>query len=82
LYHRKLTAERPNFIAGSPPEQKQVLAKIRYNAPKVPARLEVHNSTVEVEFAEPQKSITPGQAVVFYDQDIVLGGATITAYGD
>jgi len=42
----------------------------------------VQKSMVEVEFAEPQRSITPGQAVVFYDQDTVLGGATIKAYGD
>ena len=82
LFHKKLTADEPNFIAGSPPDKSLILAKIRYNAPKVPARLTVQKSMVEVEFAEPQRSITPGQAVVFYDQDTVLGGATIKAYGD
>jgi tRNA-specific 2-thiouridylase len=37
---------------------------------------------VRVIFDEPQRAITPGQAVVFYDGDVVLGGATIVQSGD
>ena len=33
--------------------------------------------TVRVEFDQPQRAVTPGQAVVFYDGDLVIGGATI-----
>ncbi|MBI4598059.1 MAG: tRNA 2-thiouridine(34) synthase MnmA, partial [Candidatus Omnitrophica bacterium] len=35
------------------------------------------DSAVSVEFDEPQQAITPGQAVVFYDGDVVLGGGWI-----
>ncbi|HHV64127.1 MAG TPA: tRNA 2-thiouridine(34) synthase MnmA [Peptococcaceae bacterium] len=79
LYHSALLGEKPNFISGEPPKEKvQVKAKIRYNAPKVPAEIEMQqNNLVKVSFAEPQRAITPGQAVVFYQGDVVLGGATI-----
>ncbi|MGI5901733.1 MAG: tRNA 2-thiouridine(34) synthase MnmA [Desulfitobacteriia bacterium] len=80
LYHRNLLAKDANFISGFPPQEKiAVRAKIRYKAPAVPAFLTVHNNEeVEVEFEEPQRAITPGQAVVFYEGESVLGGATIS----
>ncbi|MDR2713220.1 MAG: tRNA 2-thiouridine(34) synthase MnmA [Clostridiales bacterium] len=56
----------------------RVNAKIRYRSPEVPARLySGDNGNILVRFAEPQKAIAPGQAVVFYLEDIVLGGGTI-----
>lgn len=52
--------------------------KIRYNSPKVSATLiPLKDNSIKVVFDEPQKSVTPGQAVVFYTDDIVLGGGTI-----
>ena len=36
------------------------------------------NGYTRVEFDEPQRAITPGQAVVLYDGDVVIGGGTIT----
>ena len=52
--------------------------KIRYSAPKVKATLiPLDNGNIKVVFAEPQKAITPGQAVVFYDNNIVIGGGII-----
>ena len=52
--------------------------KIRYSAPKVNATLiPIDNDTIKVIFDVPQRAITPGQAVVFYDGDIVIGGGTI-----
>ena len=35
------------------------------------------NGTIRVEFDQPQRAITPGQAVVLYDGDLVIGGGTI-----
>lgn len=52
--------------------------KIRYSAPKAKATLiPIDDNNIKVVFDEPQKAITPGQAVVFYDEDIVVGGGTI-----
>ncbi len=83
LFHRKLLAEKPSFVSGFEPDKiRNIMAKIRYNAPKVPAYLNVREGMVKVEFPEPQRAITPGQAVVFYDEETVLGGATIKAYED
>ncbi|MNI30871.1 tRNA-specific 2-thiouridylase MnmA [compost metagenome] len=56
----------------------KVSAKIRYSAKKSPATIiPLDNGNVKVEFEIAQRAITPGQAVVFYDNDIVVGGGTI-----
>jgi tRNA-specific 2-thiouridylase len=53
--------------------------KIRHNHPGAAARVEVHaDSEAIVEFLEPQRAITPGQAAVFYDGDEVVGGGWIS----
>lgn len=55
-----------------------VTVKIRYSASKVKATLiPTNDDTIKVVFNEPQRAVTPGQAVVFYDNDIVVGGGTI-----
>lgn len=55
-----------------------VTVKIRYSAPKVKATLiPIDADSIKVVFDEPQRAVTPGQAVVFYDGDIVVGGGTI-----
>ncbi len=60
------------------PEPREVQAKIRYAHPAAPALLEpMKGNRVRVTFHTPQASITPGQAVVFYDHDLVLGGGWI-----
>jgi len=57
----------------------EVLAKIRANSPKAPAqiKLSADRKSTEVTFFEPQEAITPGQAAVFFDKDVVLGGGWI-----
>ena len=56
----------------------QVTAKIRYSAKKAAATLiPLDDGNIKVVFGEPQRAITPGQAVVFYDENKVVGGGTI-----
>lgn len=78
-YSGYLTAVELNFVAGEPPRQLQEIeAKIRYRADPSPAVLyPPQRGTARVEFKEKQKAVTPGQAVVFYRGEEVLGGGTI-----
>ncbi len=52
-------------------------AKIRSAGQKAECKIFIENNGARVEFLEPQNAITAGQAVVFYDGDVVLGGGTI-----
>ncbi|MCK5738149.1 tRNA 2-thiouridine(34) synthase MnmA, partial [bacterium] len=57
-----------------------VQVKIRYNDPGTPATLRaISDDQIEVVFENPQKSVTPGQSVVCYQDDIVIAGGIITA---
>jgi tRNA-uridine 2-sulfurtransferase len=57
---------------------REVTVKIRYNHPGTPATLTpMENERVRIRLHEQQKAVTPGQAAVFYDDDIVLGGGWI-----
>ncbi len=59
-------------------ENQPVTVKIRYNAPEVEAFvLPLEDGKIKVDFKKPQKSVTPGQSVVLFDGDVVLGGAVI-----
>ncbi len=80
LERDSLELERCNWIAmAEPPEQVKALVKIRYNHPGTQATIRPGpGGTAEVRFDEPQRAITPGQACVFYDGDVVLGGGWIT----
>ncbi len=61
------------------PEPMEVLAKVRYSAKAAPATVFPGEEFFRVEFHEPQRAVTPGQAVVFYGEDgtLVIGGGTI-----
>ena len=76
-----LTAHCMNYIPFAPPAASvpiRVQAKIRYLAPPAPATLyPLSADTARVEFDAPQRSVTPGQSVVLYDGDLVLGGGII-----
>ncbi len=55
-----------------------VQAKIRYSAHESPAMIKpLENGDVHICFENPQRAITPGQSIVFYDNDVVIGGGTI-----
>jgi tRNA-specific 2-thiouridylase len=74
-----LTASDPNFISVDElRDEMKVTAKIRYSAKEAPAVIRpLDGNRVEVIFDKLQRAITPGQAVVFYDGDTVVGGAVI-----
>ncbi len=79
VFSNELTASDLNFISiEKPVDGMRVGAKIRYSAKESPATIHVlDNNKVKVTFDVPQRAITPGQAVVFYDGDVVVGGGTI-----
>ena len=76
-----LIAEDITFISGEPPQGRiDVEARIRYRSEAVPAVLEPpDDGRAVVRFARPQRAVTPGQAVVFYAGERVLGGGTIVS---
>ncbi len=79
LYSKALTADRFNWISGDVPSGPVTCcAKIRYRHKEQSATvLSLPDGTVRVVFDEPQRAITPGQSVVLYDGDTVLGGGRI-----
>jgi len=78
-----LWAEKLSFVSGQAPQQPlAVEAKIRYRSQAAPALLTLHDGRAEVRFVRPQRAITPGQAVVFYQGEKVLGGGIITESSD
>jgi len=82
VYSQKLTARRLNWISGTaPPDHARVRAKIRYKSKEAGATLFFRNDSADVHFAQPQKAVAPGQAVVFYNVDEVLGGGIIDSAG-
>lgn len=84
LFRKELWAENCNFITiNQLTGPLRVTAKTRYRQKDVPATIEpAGDSKVHVTFDEPQRAITPGQAVVFYDGDYVVGGGIIADYND
>jgi len=79
LYRSRLEASDVNLIAFEKlSEPKAVLAKIRYKHAEAEAMIyPLDGGRVRVEFGKPQRAVTPGQAVVFYDGDTVVGGGII-----
>jgi tRNA-specific 2-thiouridylase len=75
----ELTASGVNWIAGGAPDRgTRVTAQIRYRHREAPASIEPLGDTrVRVTFDQPQSAIAPGQAVVMYDGETVVGGGWI-----
>ena len=83
IYGRELIASDMNWIATTRPEYPvKGKAKIRYRQPESDATVIPRDKDcVCVRFQEPQMAIAPGQAIVFYDGDIVVGGGIINRQG-
>ena len=79
LFKRRLKAQAPHWIAEVPPtRQFACRAKTRYRQADQDCLITYWNtSEMEVEFKQPQRAVTPGQSVVFYHDQVCLGGAVI-----
>lgn len=88
LLKDSLTADKLTFTSGLVPKgppcrasgeagKIDLAAKIRYNSKEEPATLEIKDGIAYVNFKEKQRAITPGQSVVFYIKDEVIGGGII-----
>ncbi|MCS6885007.1 MAG: tRNA 2-thiouridine(34) synthase MnmA [Acidobacteriota bacterium] len=79
LPSKSFIAAKTNWIAVDEPQQPlRAAVRIRYRHKEAPATLTpLGDRQVLVEFDEPQRAITPGQAAVFYDGDLVIGGGWI-----
>ncbi len=83
LYRTSLIAAENNFIPFDVlTEPLEVEAKIRYTAPVAQALIIPVSAGVRVEFLHPQRAITRGQSVVYYQGDVVIGGGVIAGIGE
>ncbi|WP_111643034.1 tRNA 2-thiouridine(34) synthase MnmA [Marinimicrobium alkaliphilum] len=78
LYSNELIARQVHWINGAPASDTfRCAAKTRYRQGDQNCHVEVQDDQLRVVFDEPQRAVTPGQSVVFYDGDTCLGGAVI-----
>ena len=78
LFTSNLSANQLSWVSGqAPDETANITAKIRYRSPEVEVSLSINKGTAEVQFAQPQRAVTPGQSIVFYRGKVVLGGGVI-----
>lgn len=79
LFRRSLIATGANWMGGDPANGTlSVQAKVRYKDDATPATVIVDsNETFRLRFDEPKRAITPGQSVVMYDGEVVVGGGVI-----
>ena len=83
LYHTKLIASNIHWISGNPPTVKNLNAKIRYRGREKPCAIKnLNDNMILVTFEEPCFAIAPGQSIVFYENNICLGGALIETAKD
>jgi tRNA-uridine 2-sulfurtransferase len=80
LYSRTLVSKRSNLISVSElPEPMRVGVKIRHRHEPAAATIEMAGADeIIVTFDQPQRAVTPGQAAVFYDREVVVGGGWIS----
>lgn len=78
LYSQSLITKKTDWVDGNGPVLPyRCKAKTRYRQSDQPCQLIQVNEGIKVTFDDPQRSVTPGQYVVFYDEDICIGGGVI-----
>ena len=80
LQQRSLRAIDLSWIAGKPPTGEfSCTAKVRYRQADQICLVELHGDNLQAVFEQPQRAVTPGQYVVFYDNEVCLGGGVIAS---
>jgi tRNA-specific 2-thiouridylase len=79
LYHKSLFANKPNWMQENISSNFDCQAQVRYRQKPINCTVEILEKNVKVTFKEPVKAVAAGQSVVFYDNDILLGGAIISS---
>ena len=83
LYQDRMWASNVNYVASVKEDVPlDVTAKIRYKASEAKAVVVPHGAWLSIKFDEPQRAVTPGQAVVFYKGDQLIGGGLIEVSRD
>ncbi len=78
LLSNAVSASKLSWVSGKAPQEPiSITAKVRYQSPEAMAKLNLNDEMARVQFHQPQRAIAPGQAVVFYQGDVVLGGGII-----
>ena len=78
LYSKALVTKNVNWIPGVPVEKTfECKAKFRYRQPDQDVKVVIRQNDVYVEFKQKQRAVTPGQYVVFYNDDVCMGGGKI-----
>ncbi len=78
LYTARLVCTDLSWVAGQPPADSFVcMAKTRYRQPDQLCQVELQDNSATVSFNQPQRAVTPGQSVVFYHNNVCLGGGII-----
>jgi len=80
LFHTTVVSKKNIFSAHSPEtyDGKKVFAKVRYSAAPAEAVLKINANHITTEFKQPQRAAAPGQSIVFYDDNRVIGGGFIS----
>jgi tRNA-specific 2-thiouridylase len=80
LSSNALVASQLSWVSGkAPQEAANITAKLRYRAREVSVTLHLNDGAARVDFQQPRPAIAPGQSIVFYQDDVVLGGGIIEA---
>lgn len=78
LLKQQLMAEQLHWVAGTAPAQNfTCLARCRHRQPLQNCHVQIQDNIAQVDFNQPQRALTPGQSIVFYQDRICLGGGII-----